>query len=194
SRRIFRRLLLRLRPHWGSIALAVVLLLLSSPAELFPGMTWMYVTDQLILNDHTRAVWILHRLFSFNGLLTGKIHLLFSAICWMFVSYVSSEVFGTLSTYLMSIVAQKFTRTMRNQVYHKLQCQSLAYLQRQRVGDLMSRAMGDVDELQGFLVNGIDQILGEGLLWLACVVLVMWLDWRVASISLAPLVIVYFLL
>src|SRR5438876_165796 len=94
SRGIFRRLLLMLRPHWGSIALAVVLLLLSSPAELFPGMTWMYVTDQLILNDHTKAVAILHRLFSFDGLLTGKIHLLFSAICWMFVVYFLLRIFN----------------------------------------------------------------------------------------------------
>ena len=37
----------------------------------------------------------------------------------------------------------------------------------------MSRAMGDVDEVQSFLVNGIDQILGDGLLWLETVVLVL---------------------
>ncbi len=45
----------------------------------------------------------------------------------------------------------------------------------------MSRAMGDVDEIQSFIVNGIDQIIGEGILWLATVVLVMLMDWRVAS-------------
>ena len=30
----------------------------------------------------------------------------------------------------------------------------------------MSRAMGDVDELQSFIVNGIDVIIGEGVLWI----------------------------
>ena len=50
----------------------------------------------------------------------------------------------------------------RNRVYHKLQGQSLSYLQRQRTGDLMSRAMGDVDELQSFIVGSIDVIIGEG--------------------------------
>ena len=58
----------------------------------------------------------------------------------------------------------------------------------------MSRAMGDVDEMQSFIVNGIDLIIGEGLLWLATVALVMLLDWRVASASLAPLMVVYVLL
>ena len=194
STRTFGRLLRMLRPHWGTIALAVILLLLSLPAELFPGLSWMYVTDELILVRSTRASSFLGRLFSFNGLITNKIHLLFSTVTWMFAVYLIAESFGTLSAYLMNIVAQKFTLTMRNQVYHKLQCQSLAYLQRQRVGDLMSRAMGDVDELQSFLVNGIDQILGDGLLWFGCVVLVMLLDWKVSTASLAPLLVVYFLL
>jgi ABC-type multidrug transport system fused ATPase/permease subunit len=137
---------------------------------------------------------MLGRIFSFNGLLTAKLPLLFSAITWMFAIYLFSELFGTLSTYLMSVVAQRFTFSVRNDVYHKLQSQSLGYLHRQRVGDLMSRAMSDVDELQSFLINSIDQILGDGLLWLGCVVLVMLLDWKVSTVSLAPLIVVYFLL
>src|SRR4029078_3753957 len=124
----------------------------------------------------------------------GKLALLFWSIGWMFFIYLIAETFGTLSTYLMSIVAQKFTRTVRNQGYHKLQCQSLAYLQRQRVGDLMSRAMGDVDELQSFLVNGIDVIIGDGVIWLATVTIVMLMSWKVATISLAPMLVVYFML
>jgi ABC-type multidrug transport system fused ATPase/permease subunit len=183
-----------LRPHWGTIALAVLCLLLSLPAELFPGLTWMYVTDRLILGHETGSTDLLNRLFSFNGALTDKFTLLFSSVAWMLLIYVFAETFETLSTYLMSIVAQKFTLDIRNRVYNKLQCQSSAYLQRQRLGDLMSRAIGDVDELQSFLVNGIDQILGEGLLWVGCVVLVMMLDWKVATLSLAPLLVVYGLL
>jgi ABC-type multidrug transport system fused ATPase/permease subunit len=91
-------------------------------------------------------------------------------------------------------VAQKFVLTMRNLVYHKLQSQSLGYLQRQRSGDLISRAMGDVDELQNFVVNSIDLIVGDGGLWLATVAIVFYLSWQVAAVSLAPLVIVYIML
>jgi ABC-type multidrug transport system fused ATPase/permease subunit len=191
---VFKRLLLMLRPHWGTIAIAVVMMILSTPGDLFPAMTWMYVVDHLISQRPTHATQLLGYFFSFHGVIQNRIPLLISAVCWMFVIYLFAEVLGTLSTFLMSVVAQKFTVTMRNLVYHKLQCQSLAYLQRQRIGDLMSRAMGDVDEVQSFLVNGIDQILGEGLLWIATVILVMLLDWRVATCSLAPLIIVYFLL
>ncbi len=194
SKGVFKRLLLMLRPHWGTIALAVGMMVLSTPGDLFPAMTWMYVVDHLILQHPTKSTQALGFFFSFHGHIQNRFSLLLSSVIWMFVVYVLAEALGTLSTLVMSVVAQKFTLTMRNLVYHKLQCQSLAYLQRQRIGDLMSRAMGDVDEIQSFLVNGIDQILGEGLLWIGTVILVMLLDWRVATCSLAPLIVVYFLL
>ena len=120
--------------------------------------------------------------------------LLLWALIWMFGVYVLGEAMGTLSTNLMNRVAQKFILYFRNRVYHKLQSQSLGYLQRQRTGDLMSRAMGDVDEIQSFIVSSIDVIIGEGVIWIATVTLVMLMDWRVASAALAPLAVVYVLL
>jgi len=117
-----------------------------------------------------------------------------AVLIWLPGVYLIGEVFGTVSSNLMQRVAQKFIRDFRNRVYQKLQTQSLGYLQRQRTGDLMARAMGDVDELQSFIVGAIDVIIGEGLMWVLAVVIVMLLDWKVASASLAPLLIVYVLL
>lgn len=185
-----------LRPHWGIIAIGMLLLFLSVPGELFPALVWKYVTDDLILQGHSRPTPVLSTLFSLNGRIPidHRGYLLISALIWLFLIYESGEVFGTLSTNLMNRVAQKFIFTFRNRVYHKLQSQSLGYLQRQRLGDLISRAMSDVDEVQSFIVAGIDQIIGEGVLWAATVVLVVMMDWRVAGVSLVPLIMVYVLL
>ena len=181
-----------LRPYRGTIAIGLVALLLSVPCELFPAMVWMYVTDQLIQEKSTSAV--LHGLISFKGAIVGKFALLGSAVAWLLIIYLIGEVFQTLQQNLLNRVAQRFIFHLRNQVYHKLQSQSLGYLQRQRTGDLMSRAMGDVDEVQNFIVSGIDVIVGEGLLWIATVSIVLAADWRVGIASLAPLVLVYVLL
>ncbi|HEX8912535.1 MAG TPA: ABC transporter ATP-binding protein [Humisphaera sp.] len=190
--RVFRRLLLLLRPHWPMIGLGIFLLLLSTPCELFPAIVWRYVTDDVVLGHHTspRLGW----LFSLGGAITGAFPLLFASVVWLLVVYLLGEVLGTLNTWLLSRVAQRFMLGFRNRVYRKLQGQSLSYLQRQRTGDLMSRAMGDVDELQGFIVGSIDVIVGETVLWLGAVAIVMSANWKVASASLAPLVFVYFLL
>src|SRR3982751_33688 len=91
---VFRRLLHMLRPHWGTIGVAVVLLLCSLPGELFPGLTWMYVTDALISGHETNATLWIGKLVSFNGHITGKFHLLLSAVVWMLCVYIFAESFS----------------------------------------------------------------------------------------------------
>jgi len=191
---IFMRLLHHLRPQARSIALGLVLLLISMPAELFPAFVWMYVTDALIIANPTAPSLFLGQIFSFGGRLVGWPALLTSALAFMLGVCLTYEALSTISRNVMERVAQRFILDLRNRVYHKLQSQSLGYLQRQKTGDLMSRAMGDVDELQSFTVNGIDVIVGEGVMWIVTVAVVMAVDWRVATASLAPLIVVYFLL
>ncbi|HEY1683621.1 MAG TPA: ABC transporter ATP-binding protein [Tepidisphaeraceae bacterium] len=189
---IFGRLLRMLRPWWGMISIGVLFLFLSMPGEVFPAIGWKYVVDDIVLNQ-PESPW-LHAWFSFGGTIHGRYGLLFSTVAWIFLVYVSCELFGAIETNILNRIAQQFILKLRNQVYHKLQSQSLGYLQRQRTGDLMSRALSDVDELQSFIVNSIDTILGEGVLWLIVVAIVMWMSWKVAMVSLAPLLLVYVLL
>jgi ATP-binding cassette subfamily B protein len=191
---VFSRLWRLLRPWRWWIALGVVLLILAMPADLFPGLIWLYVTDDVILHWKGKPTPILSTLISFGGHIHRPLQLLFSAAVWLTVVYVVGEAMETTSGYIMNRIAQQFIRSLRNRVYQKLQEQSLGYLQRQRIGDLISRAVSDVDELQSFIVGGIDVILGEGMLWLATVALVMVINWRVASVSLVPLIAVFFLL
>ena len=192
GQKVFARLLGMLRPYSRQIIGGLLLLVISSPCELFPAMVWRFVTDDIVLQNHT-SPWLL-AWFGFGGRIAGRLPLLFSSVCWLFFIYAIGEVLGTLESWMLNRVAQRFMLTFRNQVYHKLQSQSLGYLQRQRTGDLMSRAMGDVDELQSFIVSGIDVIVGEALLWVATVIIVFWMDWRVAAVSIAPMFLVYFLL
>src|SRR5688572_21629056 len=107
--KVFRRLARMLRPHRAMIFVALVLLLLSMPGELFPGMIWMYVVDHLIRHDDTRWTAGLHFLISFNGRLTTWQALLASAtLVWLPGIYALAEVFGTLSSNIMQRVAQRF--------------------------------------------------------------------------------------
>src|SRR5581483_1304380 len=147
------------------------LLFVSMPGDLFPAFIWQYVTDDLILKNFSHPSG-LGPLVSFGGRISEPFRLLLSALAWLFGVYAISLLAGTLSTVILQRVAQKFVYVLRNRVYHKLQTQSLGYLQRQRTGDLISRAMGDVDELQSFVVNSIDTIVGDGTLWFATVAVV----------------------
>lgn len=191
--KVFRRLFGYLRPQYGLLILAIVLMLAGTPCELFPAMAWMYAADCIIQNKYAAHPW-LQAFFSLGETLHGWKALTISTLVLLFLVYAVGEFLGTISNWMMQRIAQRFIVDIRNRVYVKLQGQSLAYHQRQRTGDLMSRAMGDVDELNSFIVGGIDVILGEGVLWLATVAIVFSLDWRVAGASLCPLIIVYLML
>src|SRR5690242_10234700 len=139
---VFSRLMRMLRPHYGAIGFGLLLLILSGPCEIFPAQVWKFVVDDIVINKKQSP--ILHPWFSFNDRITGRMALLVSSIVWLFVIYLIGEVLQTIQQNLMNRVAQKFIFNLRNRVYHKLQSQSLGYLQRQRTGDLLSRAIGDV--------------------------------------------------
>src|SRR4051794_17356374 len=136
SSRVFLRLLRLLKPYWTVIGLGLLLLLLSTPCELFPAIVWRYVTDDVVLQKHTSPR--LTGWFSFGGRVRGQYAMLVSSVAWLLVIYLLGELMGTLSTWIMNRVAQRFMLGFRNRVYRKLQSQSLSYLQRQRTGDLMS--------------------------------------------------------
>src|SRR5687768_6492184 len=90
--KVFGRLLRMLRPQAGAIVVALVLLLLSMPGELFPGMIWMYVVDHLIRHDDTRWTRGLHFLISFDGRIEGGWKLLLvSALAWLMGVYLMAE-------------------------------------------------------------------------------------------------------
>jgi ABC-type multidrug transport system fused ATPase/permease subunit len=190
---VFRRLLGMMRMYRWAIALAIALLILSMPCEIFPGILWRYVTDDLLIPQAGHASG-LNPLISLGGRITGTYPLLLASLGWLLAIYIVGEVTGTLSTVLMQRTAQQFVYYLRNKVYARLQSQSLGYLQSQRIGDLMSRAIGDVDEIQSLIVNSIDQVIGDGGLWIATVIFVLMVNWQVAAASLSPLLIVFVML
>ncbi|MEM6561041.1 MAG: ABC transporter transmembrane domain-containing protein, partial [Planctomycetota bacterium] len=153
---VFRRMLGLLRPHRGLVAGGLGLLLLSVPCELVPGAAALYLVDDLItpfLTDATPGEahpW-LHAVVSLGGTLTTWPALLASVLVWMAVIALLGTAFKAASTNLMERAAQKLILDLRRDVYDKLQHQSLGYLHRQRTGDLMSRSIGDVDQVQQFI-------------------------------------------
>jgi ABC-type multidrug transport system fused ATPase/permease subunit len=189
---VFRRLLGLLRPWRGTILICILMLLAGGLCEIFPAFVWKYVADDVATRRPSSPM--VAAMASFGGRVTNPYALVFWAVVWLLLVYIVGEVLTTVQNNVLSRITQKLIFNLRAQVYQKLQNQSLGYLQRQRTGDLISRATTDVEELQSFINNGIEVILGEGVIWIVTVCVVMYYDWRVASISLAPLILVFFLL
>jgi ATP-binding cassette, subfamily B, multidrug efflux pump len=91
-----------------------------------------------------------------------------------------------LQEWLAARLAQRVIFDLRRAMFAHLQDVSLATLDRTQVGRLMSRLAGDVNALQEFLETSVSA-LGDLCLLLGIVAVLLWMDARLAALTLAVL-------
>ncbi len=96
------------------------------------------------------------------------------------------QIIGSTSGYWMTVAGQRLLHTLRMALYDHFQRLSLSYYDNKRVGDLTSRATGDVHQLEGMIVNTSNslarQLFGTGFAFYY-----MWsYNWRLALLVLIP--------
>jgi len=150
---MFWRVLGLLKPYRGSIFTGLLCLLLSTPLSLFHPLVWMYVVNEVI--QHERH------------------EMLLPALGVMLAVHLASMGLTALRSYVLGVAGQRFVEDLRNRIHAKLLRQSVTYFQERRTGDLMQRAIADVETLQDIVINGVDNILGNVLsfLWVAGIII-----------------------
>ncbi|VEF46423.1 ABC transporter [Bacillus freudenreichii] len=77
----------------------------------------------------------------------------------LLVLYVISAAFTYLQQYLMAGVSQKTTAELRKEVYEKLGRMPLSYYDRHPHGDILSRAINDIDNINNSIQQALSQII-----------------------------------
>ena len=167
---VYWRLLPYLRPHRRSILVGLVLLLVSIPASNFHPLAWAFIVDEVITK--------------------GRVSMLLPAVAAMFAVQALGSVLGAVRSNLLEKVGQRLVFDLRNETYEKLQRQSLSYLHENRTGDLQSRTMGDIDQLQEVAVQGTDSVIANGLSFLYVAGILLYLNWKLGVATLLPIFLV----
>lgn len=167
---MFWRLLGLMRPYAVPIVIGFICLVLATPAQMFPPLVWKYVVDEVIMNR--------------------KVEHLLPAMLVMLAVHLVGMGLSAARTYLLGVAGQRFVADLRNRLHDKLTRQSVRYHHDRKSGDLMARVIGDVDTLQEVVINGVDNILGNALslIWVAGIIV--WLNWKVGTLTLLPLAVV----
>lgn len=93
--------------------------------------------------------------------------------------------FGYVQIVCTYSMMSRVERDLRVEVLDKLQRLSFAYHDRQRTGDLMSRATADVDETAHFMQTGLVQVTRTTVWVVVIAAIMMATNWRLGLISLA---------
>ena len=118
--------------------------------------------------------------------------LAFALFAWVVIGgYLLKGIGGYLSTFLMTDIGQRVVRDIRNQLFRHILDQSAGFFARSSTGSLMSRITNDVNQIQQAVSETLGDLLREGLSLIGFGVLLFWLDWQLAMVTvfLAPLAI-----
>jgi subfamily B ATP-binding cassette protein MsbA len=88
------------------------------------------------------------------------------------------------STTLVADVGQRAITDLRNALYEHILNQSFTFLGRQTTGALMSHITTDVEKIQNAVSEMAGDLLKEGLSVLGLLLVLFYMDWRLALISL----------
>ena len=194
--RLMRRLIAYVRPY-GDMALgALGLILLSSLLQLLAPLATAVALDLFIRPPSSPSQLAAPSAMVRNLLLARGIEP--SAVAVSGLTVVAVFYFALLALtfcalyaqgYVLQLMGQYIMKDMRGQIFGHLQKLPLSFYDKNPVGRLVTRVTTDVDALNEMFTAGLVSIFGDLMLLAGIVVVLFWLDWRLALVafSIVPL-------
>ena len=90
------------------------------------------------------------------------------------------------SRYVLFRASRQLEYQLRNDLFEHLQRLPQSYFAQQRTGDLMSRAVNDVNNVRMFLGMGLQNLLQTPILFAGALIVMCWVNWQLALLFLLP--------
>ncbi|QPA56173.1 ABC transporter ATP-binding protein [Lysinibacillus sphaericus] len=108
------------------------------------------------------------------------------------VIFTVASILTWLQTYVMIHVAMKTIRTLRLELFQKLQTLTLRFFDQRALGDLMSRVTNDIDNLNTALAQSVTQIVSSILTVVGVSIAMFTLSWPLAIVTLIIIPLIVF--
>ncbi len=167
---LMRRLAAFILPYKGRVAVALVLLLGASLAELVGPLLIQRAIDGPIRAGNVSGVW----------------PYFFVYMAALFAAFVLR--YGQI--WFMQQIGQQIMVDMRMLIFSHIQRMSLAFFDRNPVGRLITRLTSDVDALNEFFTQGLVALVGNFTTLVGVIILMFVLNWRLAILSILVLPVV----
>ena len=162
-----RRAFAYLVPYWRRLVLVLAISLVSTATTLvIPYLSKDLIDEALVGRD----LGALRRI-----------------VGWFIGLGVLGFVLNTVSGLRYTRVSAEILFDMRLSLYAHLQRLSPRYYARTRLGDIVARLNNDISEIQRVAAEAALAWVGNVLFLIGSLAMMLWLDWRLALVALAPL-------
>jgi ATP-binding cassette, subfamily B, bacterial MsbA len=157
------------RPYRGRLVLAIVAMVVYAVGDAGQAFLIRPIVDKKLIFD--------------NGI---------ALMAWGIVGvYFVKGIGSYLSSYMMASVGQRVVMDLRNQLYHHILGQSAGFFAQRTTGQLMSRLINDVSQVQQAVSETIGDLARETLVAILLAGWLFWIDARLTLVCLtgAPLIV-----
>ncbi|HKN35652.1 MAG TPA: ABC transporter ATP-binding protein [Terriglobales bacterium] len=184
-----RHFLPLLFPYWKQVCLAVMAMVLNSLLSAFRPWPVKVVIDRVLVYSHTHPnrmpflrAWLDSARFT-------RLEILYGACAATLLIALATGVLSYYFVHTMGSVGQHVIFAIRRDLFAHMQRLSLRFHDRQRTGDLITRLTSDIQAIQDMIATGVTTFGTNTCLLAGILVLMFWLNWRFAlvSLSVAPL-------
>jgi ATP-binding cassette subfamily B protein len=160
-----RRAFTYLAPYWRRLVLVMAISLVSTALSLITPYLSKDLVDRALIGRDLAALQRIVLLFAVLG--------------------VSSYLLNVVSGLRYTRVSAEILFDMRLALYEHLQRLSPRFYARTRMGDIVARINSDIGEIQRVAAEAALAWVGNILFLIGCVVMLIWLDWRLALLTAA---------
>ncbi|MGA8943485.1 MAG: ABC transporter ATP-binding protein [Thermoactinomyces sp.] len=166
-----RRYLQFVKPYWKQITITMVVGIIKFGIPLLLPLILKYVVDDLLLSS-----------MSYREKVENLIWLLLGTLFIFTVVRIPVEYFRQ---YFAQWTASKVLFDIRNRLFDHIEKLSLRYYQNQRVGQIISRVIHDVEQTKEFVITGMMNIWLDLITLIIAAGFMIWLDPFMTMISLS---------
>lgn len=102
-------------------------------------------------------------------------------------SYILRNLMSSMRVRFNNLLEQKAVHTLRMQVFGALQRLSLSYFENRSTGEIMTRVTSDTEHVERIFVDGLEGLLTASLTLIGITIMMFFLNWKLALLSLVPI-------
>jgi subfamily B ATP-binding cassette protein MsbA len=189
---VYRRLYKFIQPYRGMLLLAMILSLVFSVLEAALTSLSIPMFDKVLTQNGAQDLTSIQRYISlFLSLMPGREVIAQLCFALLFLALLKG-ISLYYTNYFMNRVGQGVVTDLRDELFHHVIRQSMGFFSLNSTGRLMSRMSGDVEQVQESVSNVLADFIREVLTLVFLIAVTLWIDWRLAGLSLliAPFVLV----
>jgi ABC-type multidrug transport system fused ATPase/permease subunit len=162
-RAVLRRFWPLLRPLAGRAGIVLAASLVAPALEVASVWLFKIVVDRVLVPRDVHAL--------------GAVALAYLALA------VAGGAVGFVSGYLSAAISERFLLALRTELFAHMQRLSLDFLDRRRLGDLLSRLTSDISAIESFLLSGAIDAAVDAVRVVFFAGALLLLDWRLALLA-----------